>query len=111
MDRIEDRIDGLCDQCGKKLISGQRIYRPETGSDTPPVCCSIECAFRSLGIPESTIRRINPNLCYHCGVPFPTLNDCREIDGYRYCQDCADLLITFDGCSPFAIRSSCSSDS
>jgi hypothetical protein len=102
-----------CDICGQELISGQRIYRPEpedTGGGQM-VCCSVVCALRVLGIPESTIRKMDPNLCYECGMPFPTLNDCREIDGYRYCQDCADLLITFDGCSPFAIRSSCSSDS
>ena len=127
MDRIEDRIDGLCDHCGKKLTAGQRVYKPEQeesdqtanlqfdqvsrASDAPPVCCSIECALRVLGIPESTIRKMDPNLCYHCGMPFPTLNDCREIDGCRYCQDCADLLITFDGCSPFAIRSSSRADS
>lgn len=82
-----------CSHCGKKLIDGQRVYRPEhTGSDAPPVCCSIECAFRSLGIPESTIRKMDPNLCYHCGLAFPTLSDYREIDGYRYCVECADLV-------------------
>lgn len=103
MDRIEDRIDGnfdsanllngLCDQCGKKLTAGQRVYKPEQEeSDAPPVCCSIECALRVLGIPESTIRKMDPNLCYECGLAFPTMNDYREINGCRYCQDCADLL-------------------
>ena len=82
-----------CSHCGKKLIDGQRAYRPEQEeSDAPPVCCSIECALRVSGIPESTIRKMNPNLCYECGLAFPTLTDCREIDGYRYCVECADLV-------------------
>jgi hypothetical protein len=73
---MEDRkIDGLCDQCGRVLMDGQ-------------VCCKIEpadghecrCGYRL------------PFHCGHCGLPFPTLNDYRQIDGHRLCVDCADML-------------------
>ena len=37
-------------------------------------------------------------LCDHCGMAFPTLNDCVEINDQRICQDCYDLT-KGDNCS------------
>jgi hypothetical protein len=59
---MEDRTDETlneCSWCGQKLIDGQRVFKPEViGKGKPPVCCSIECAFRAMGVNESSIRQI-----------------------------------------------------
>jgi hypothetical protein len=62
MDRIEDR-----------KIDGLCDIEPAAG----PEC---RCGYRL------------PFHCGHCGLPFPTLNDYRQIDGHRCCLDCADML-------------------
>jgi hypothetical protein len=54
---MEDRT---CAWCGKKLVDGQRVFKPEVkGSEKPPVCCSVQCAMREAGIPEKIIRQVN----------------------------------------------------
>jgi hypothetical protein len=66
---MEDRkIDGLMD--------GQQVrckIEPDDGTEC-------RCGYRL------------PFHCGHCGLPFLTMNDYRQIDDHRLCVDCYQLL-------------------